>query len=584
MQGAAEIKSQRLVACRRFDRIVLVASVVLPLSGCISRTTGDLQLAACQDAISAAASDAGCRASSSTDSTPTGSIPASDPGKPGGAEDLASKSNLTVKTDVAGSGHDSATSRSAVFPQIASASPDFTSVISPNGFPAAPSTGADKTSKKDDVAARKPNDAKASRKTPHKSQAGLSLNEAVAYAVLSHPAMGAQAAKVQSTIADIHGAEAAKRPTLEVFGGSGGSLFGSYQNSPRQFKSVNVPPTERTDIGFTFRQLVYDFGAARAEIARNRSLADAERLRLADQAEDIALRTVNSYLNLLEQSELLGLIDRTAANQRKLSGLVKLNEQNGNGTQADVDRIKAKVIETEAMRSDINTAYHVALDEFHRLTSLEPKQVNRPKSLADQIPKTVAEAIAATKTSNASLLALRATGASFGHALTELDAQSKPRLDLQGDGQVRHYIGRPSASAGAVDVRAMLMVSYKLMDGGLLKAQTERILANQRTNEFKTLDEEETIELNLRRFYQSLSANRAKRAAAANGVATTLKVNDLYIEQFKAGKRTIFELLDSNMMVFTMQKNRINGEYEQMRAIYGILRNLGRLTEAVCKA
>ena len=52
------------------------------------------------------------------------------------------------------------------------------------------------------------------------------------------------------------------------------------------------------------------------------------------------------------------------------------------------------------------------------------------------------------------------------------------------------------------------------------------------------------------------------------------------LTEFKAGKRTVFEVLDSRMVVFTMQKNAVNGRYEQMRAGYGILRNMGRLVEA----
>lgn len=42
------------------------------------------------------------------------------------------------------------------------------------------------------------------------------------------------------------------------------------------------------------------------------------------------------------------------------------------------------------------------------------------------------------------------------------------------------------------------------------------------------------------------------------------------MEQFKAGKRTVFEVLDSRMVIFTMQKNAVNGRYEQLRAAYGI--------------
>jgi len=117
-----------------------------------------------------------------------------------------------------------------------------------------------------------------------------------------------------------------------------------------------------------------------------------------------------------------------------------------------------------------------------------------------------------------------------------------------------------------------------------MAAQADRIREDRKANDFRLLDEKEGIELNLRRFYQALSANRIKESAAIQGTATAQKANSLYLEQFKAGKRTVFEVLDSRMVVFTMQKNTVNGKYEQLRAGYGILRNMGRLVETAVQS
>jgi hypothetical protein len=42
-------------------------------------------------------------------------------------------------------------------------------------------------------------------------------------------------------------------------------------------------------------------------------------------------------------------------------------------------------------------------------------------------------------------------------------------------------------------------------------------------------------------------------------------------------------VLDSRMVVFTMQKNAVSSRYEQLRAAYGILRNMGRLVETAIR-
>jgi adhesin transport system outer membrane protein len=454
--------------------------------------------------------------------------------------------------------------RKEVYPQIASASGDLAAMAAPS-VPQISRPG-------------QPQVAKAAARAR-----GILIGEAVGAAVLGHPLMGAQAARVTGSLADVRTAQGAEKPQVQVYGGTGGSYLGSYVNYPRQFGDVAVPGSSRTDAGFTLRQLVYDFGAAKADIARSKSLVAVERLRLSDQAEDIALRTANAYFNVLEQRELIALIDKVVADDNEFAKLVRLNESQGNGTVADVNRIRSKVIEVEAVRTDISTSLKTAEDEFFRLTKLDPSQL-RPSSLASpRIPASFEPALEIAKKSNPSLLALGANGTSIDYQLASQQAQRLPRVDVQGDGLVKHYLGNQAASQGVVDSRMMVMLSYKLFDGGILSAQADRIREDKKANDFRTLDEKEGIELNLRRFYQALTANRIKERSAIQGIATAEKANTLYLEQFKAGKRTVFEVLDSRMVVFTMQKNATSGKYEQLRAAYGILRNTGQLVETAVR-
>lgn len=427
-------------------------------------------------------------------------------------------------------------------------------------------------------------DGKQTKVPPGKVVRNLPIGEAVAVAVLSHPLMGAQAAKIRGSNADLRYAEAGYLPSLTGFVGSGHGTTGTYSNYPTQFDTKSIAGTSRTDAGFSFRQLIFDFGATRLEVERNRALIDQEKFKLADQAEDIALRTVNAFLNLLEQGELIRLIDQTVAQQRQLADVVKLNQQGGNGTKADLDHIQSKVIEIEALRSDIKTNYQTAMDEFNRLTGLRPQQVRRPQASKALVPATVEKALEKARIANPSMAALTANGIALNHQIDSVKAQRLPKLEIQGEGLNKHYLGVRSVSQGVVDVRAMASLSFKIYDGGMLNAQVDRVRANAEANAFKVLDERETVELNLRRFYLTVSSSRTKRAAAAQGLTTAQSVKTLYTEQFKAGKRTIFEVLDSNMLVFTMNRNRINGEFEEMRALYGILRFMGQLCEHFARA
>jgi adhesin transport system outer membrane protein len=576
---AAKVCAEFASNCARSGRFILCAvALSFPLAGCVTTASvpsspfltavarlspfqananangaaTDL-LASARNANAAASEDIATGSVS-----PVTAVPSSGPQSEGQNGSVIPAGNAPIEPAV---------DRSGVYPQIASASPKMVEVFAA-AKPSAPPPGRDVTSSLGVRAERK----------------GVSLSNAIAAAVLNHPLMGAQAAKVTGSLADVRTAQGATKPQLQVYAGSGGSYLGSYSNYSTQFGSVEIPGGSRSDAGFTLRQLVYDFGAAKADIARSKSLVNAERLRLADQAEDIALRTANAYLNLLEQAELIALIDKVVVDDNSFANLVNQSERQGNGTLADVNRIKSKVIEVEALRTDIKTSYSTAQDEFFRLTKLDSSKVGRPASISSQVPRSLEAALAIAKQNNPSLLALNANGVSIDQQLASQKAQQLPRVDLQGDGLVKHYVGASAtASPGVVDTRLMLMVSYKLLDGGVMASQADRILEDKKVNEFRAVDEKESIELNLKRFYQALSANRTKEDAAIRGTSTALKANSLYLEQFKAGKRTVFEVLDSRMVVFTMQKNAVSSRYEQLRAAYGILRNMGRLVETAIR-
>ena len=525
---------------------------MLTLSGCFIPTPNASDLALCAAAAGGKHGQnlTSCAADSQIDATPTGSVSAK------GGTDLATAP-----------GPQSMPTRSQVVGTVADAGPDIANEAAPHGMPVF-DNGKSGGKVQDDA-------------DLHRTVAHLTLQDAVATAVLSHPTMGAAAAKVRAAQADVTAAKSAFNPTLSLTTGTGWSTLGQYSNYPVMGAAPDLPGTSRTDLGVSFRQLIYDFGAAREVVEKNKSAEESETLKLADQAEDIALRTVNAYLNLIEQQELLSLIDQTIASQRKLAGLVKLSQQNGASAASDVDRINSKIIEIEASRADIDSAYHIALAEFKRLTNIEPKQVREPRIPDAAVPASADLAVRESRKENPSVLAIRAQGVSLEHELQAQKAQGLPHIDFEGDSAVKHYIGTSTASIGVVDNRAMVVLSYKMFDGGLNQAEISHIRANQEANQYNELDQMETLELNIRRFYETLNADRLKQKSTELGVATAEKVNASYLEQFKAGKRTVFEVLDSYTSIFTMRKNKIEGQYEAMRSQYGILRNLGRLNKTL---
>lgn len=125
----------------------------------------------------------------------------------------------------------------------------------------------------------------------------------------------------------------------------------------------------------------------------------------------------------------------------------------------------------------------------------------------------------------------------------------------------------------------MLAMRYRFMDGGLSSATREQTLARIEGGEFSLLNEREQLEQNIRQAYRSIDSSRSKLRLVQSGVSSARKVRELYLEQFKGGKRTVFELLDSQMSLFTVRRNQIESQFESRRAAYEIFRATGTLTQ-----
>ena len=110
--------------------------------------------------------------------------------------------------------------RKEVYPQLASASSRLATIAAPSAPQIAMPSAADAAAPK-------------GRK--------ILLGEAVGAAVISHPLMGAQAARVTGSLADVRTAQGALKPQLQVYAGSGGSYLGSYVNYPRRSATSPFP-------------------------------------------------------------------------------------------------------------------------------------------------------------------------------------------------------------------------------------------------------------------------------------------------------------------------------------------------------
>ncbi|MCC2113734.1 MAG: TolC family protein, partial [Hyphomicrobiales bacterium] len=418
------------------------------------------------------------------------------------------------------------------------------------------------------------------QRASYNNGAAMSLSDAVARAVTLHPRVGINRARADQALYGVDIAKAAGMPKVEAKLGAGENTVSTYDHmNDNLFKDGTGLSSIRIDAGISVRQTLYDFGVIKNDVARSEAVHDAETLKLLDRAEEIALETVNAYLRILEQRELVALADEHVAAHERLAKIVKQNEEDGNSTVADVERIAARLVDVKTERTNLDNDLQSALDRFKRLARTEPGRLSRPSVSQNAMPPTSQAAVERAVQNNPRLLSLEKAIDALNRELDSQMAKFKPKVEVELEGTTKNYLDTQARTE--FDVRGMLVLSHKLYDGGERRSYAEQIQARIDENEMRYTDTRDEVEADLRQNYRSIDSSRRKLKSLREGAASSTKVRELYLEQFKAGERTIFELLDSQSAYYMAKRELINNQFDEMRSIYEILRSMGMLTETI---
>jgi adhesin transport system outer membrane protein len=405
----------------------------------------------------------------------------------------------------------------------------------------------------------------------------MTLAEVTRRTIEQNPGIAAINARVLAAFLGIDVAKTAYFPQATVSAGFGDGTEG-YVPIPLAPLSAN-PYTwaARTDGGFTVKQTIFDFGATKNDVLRAEALRDAEQLTQIDQTEDTIQQLSIAYLKVLESQELIDLANENFAALTKIANLVNATQKDGVSTMAEVKRVTTRIVEARSALRDAESDQQSAIFQFRRLTRLEPGRLLLPPNFSNAVPASADHAIELAVRENPALLHMQATSRSLDYQRKSQIAQGMPTVNLRADATTSNYW----KSHTEVNGRAMIVIDYKFYDAGANFKLAEQFNARRLEAELKERDSRDGLEMDIRQFYTVLRSSREKLDSLREGLDASKKAKEIFLAQFKEGKRTLFELLDIQSTFYNSKKAEINNRYNERRSIYGILRSLGQLTRTI---
>ena len=427
--------------------------------------------------------------------------------------------------------------------------------------------------KKDKHAARATELAKPAPSSPDDPPANAveSLRDAIVASLKGNPEIQIALAQQDDARYAIGEARAAYLPHLDVSFGYGRE-FARAGHSAATYEN-------HLEASATLNQHVWDFGITINDIKRARANYRSAQWAVREKIENISYDITNAYLGVLQQQKLVALAQDEIETAKHILHLVEVQKDLGLTTAADVSRAQSRLENVQSTLLDRKSALQQARIAYRRLTShLPARAVDLPPS-DSTLPAGADEAVDMIDTHSPHMAQAVEDRRSLAKQLDSQTGTFFPRIGLQVQGNHKYDVMGKTGLAN--DARAMVTVNYNIFNGGADRALRNRIGARIREADYELDRRRREVEQDIRTDFDALKAARDKIATINAEIGSAQKVVDLYKEQFREGKRTVFDLLDSETQLYAARANFITNASAMHAAEYRVLQKLGGLFDLV---
>lgn len=399
-----------------------------------------------------------------------------------------------------------------------------------------------------------------------------SLSEAVDLTIKNNPDVLIDAKRRLATDEEVNQAKGGYRPKIDVTAGVGAEWSENVSTRP------GTENLWRRESALTLSQMIYDGFGTKSEVQRQEARVKSAAHKVAGTSEEIGLRAVETYLEVVRRQELRNLTqDNLTAHERTFEQ-IKLRSDSGVGRKADLEQAEARLALAQANMASAEANLREANIQFARVVGEMPRDVARP-AIPEGVPASEDDALGTAVINHPILNSAKADIEAAQAQTRAAESLMRPRVDLQLGTSWNNNLDGVRYKNN--DAYAMLRFQYNLYHGGTDQAR----VAQRRVEEMEAAEimnkTRRQVEESTRLSWNSLLTSIDRLPKLKAHADATEQTRDAYAKQFSIGQRTLLDLLDSENELYTARSNYIDGQFVEMFARYRLLADMGKLVETL---
>ncbi|MCZ4682629.1 TolC family outer membrane protein [Legionella pneumophila] len=400
------------------------------------------------------------------------------------------------------------------------------------------------------------------------------LYEAVQYGMIANPDILLNTAKGLSAKQAIDKAKGGLYPSIDVTGG-----FGRQRSVNPTSAAIDDTPSTTLNIvesAVELRQRLFAGGGIINEVKRNQYLTEAQKWKTQGIAEDLALEITKNYFAVLLQERLYAYSIENLKAHKAVFKMIKERATAGITRTAEVDQANARLALAEANKISALADLQEVKINYAKTVGKWPENLQVPhvparKSLPNNLARIIEKGLDNHPTVKSSYADIKEAKAQYDVARAAYYPEVNLVLNSSKNKNLGGLIGPNDSDTVAV------RMNYNAFRGGADAARI-RETAYQVQEAYETknrtlLELKETIRL----AWNAYVASALRIQPLKQHVTASRKTRTAYQDEFKVGKRTLLDLLDSQNEYYQSQIELARAENDEILSRYRILNGMGCL-------
>ncbi|RQR64586.1 channel protein TolC [Burkholderia sp. Bp9125] len=404
--------------------------------------------------------------------------------------------------------------------------------------------------------------------------AAQSLQEAVEQAIRTNPEVRATTYNREAADQGLKQARAGYWPRVDV-----DAAIGKEQRDDVETRLLGLNRTTFTHrtANVTLSQMLFDGFAVRSEVARQQARIDSSANRVASTSEDVALRVVAAYLEVLRRRETTAAAEDNLDSHRRIHDQIKLRSDRGVGRRADLYQAESRLALAQDNLRTEQSSLKDAEVAYARLVGAAPDALVKPVAPEGALPPTERLALDAALANHPSLAGAEADVAQARARYDGAKAAMWPRLDLE----LSASHDRDGVLGPTNDRRVMLRLRYNLFQGGADKARIGEAHAQIREAEEDRNRTRLEVQESVSHAYNAYLTARDRMVVLKQYVDSSASTREAYGLQFGIGQRSLLDLLNAENEYYSARIDYVSGQYAEIASAYRVFAGMGQLLDTL---